>query len=221
MSPAVTSAWMKRSTTTASRRTTPRCGCRAMRKARLLLSLSASVALMYSAVMTTSCPSAQLRTGFRPAAITGTSSLTGSTWRRHAGHWELNNESLVRFQRAAAEMQSSVLRFPLQRHLQGFFHRVQVRQNQVFRAQPALPSFIYRQKVGELTVWRLLVYKVELLPGYVDHFCFFDHEKPTGTRNLFGWLVWNWLYVHHHHLHHQQRDDQIRNQDPKGNFIAK
>lgn len=57
--------------------------------------------------------------------------------------------------------------------------------------------------ICKLTVWGLLVYKVELLPCYMDHFCFFDHKTPAGTRNLFGRLVWNRLNMDHHYLHHK------------------
>lgn len=58
--------------------------------------------------------------------------------------------------------------------------------------------------VCELAVWGLLVYKVKLLPRYVDHLCFFEHQTPTGTRHFFGWLVWNRLDVHHNHLDHKE-----------------
>lgn len=54
--------------------------------------------------------------------------------------------------------------------------------------------------VRQLTVGRLLVYEVKLLPCYVDHFCFFDHETSAGARNLFGWLVRDWFYMHYYNL---------------------
>lgn len=55
--------------------------------------------------------------------------------------------------------------------------------------------------VGELTVWRLLIYKVQLLSCDVNYICFLDNQTAAGARNFFGRLIRNRFYVHHHHLH--------------------
>lgn len=54
--------------------------------------------------------------------------------------------------------------------------------------------------VGELTVWRFLIYKLELLSCDVNYICFPDDQAAAGARSFFGWLVRNRFYVHHHHL---------------------
>lgn len=75
-------------------------------------------------------------------------------------------------------------------------------------------------RIRKFTVWGLLVYKVKLLPCYMDHFCFFDHKTSAGTRKLFGWLVRNRLYVHHHHLHHKNTIIDQSSTTLWWNFIA-
>lgn len=60
----------------------------------------------------------------------------------------LQSEALPWFHQEATEMQSPMLGFPLQLHPQSFFWRVFIRQQQVFRAKPALPSLIYGQRLG-------------------------------------------------------------------------